>query len=398
MYNPKRKILLSLVLVLLCLGGGLYYWFATAPARAAAAFVKRYHVAQVLKEQDDNKYWMEFARYVVVPRAITGTRQEYILRYEQRQNGERDLVFLDRENDDEYIPLLVWRPDEQQLEMHYTAFDTDTDNEVNVAATYTLHGTALKQEAFKYTGVAKAQAKLLEKKYAATLSYIAAHVLTPAEAQQVAKQLSVSAPRRVQAAKAAEKKRVQKIARDEKQATKSFFENTYRPQFTQTQWQEYIQLRAQQLGITIASLSFKNYITAADPSAVALPYNYDQTSVFGADYDDDPERSAYSMIVGITGCLNPVNSKNTVQAANYVLLTATTGDKYLVVIPLALYNAKTLAQHEKSGYFRNFYYLMDMSTLAADLKLHWSTEFVGKSDQPSAELISQNISFAAETD
>lgn len=391
--SRKKWLLVGLGIVLL-LGGGGWYWHHTQTQRTAAQFINQYHVADAQKNLDDTRYWLEFAHYVTVPASAKAKKQQFILRYEQMKDGTDNLVFVDRENDDAYWPIMIWRPLQHEWEVQYSYTDLDSNDGIHaVNATYKMQAGKFTQKKFKYKGLTARQAKQVAKEYLTTMQYIQANILHESVAQEAVRQLHTTAAHRVQLVQQADKRRERKNAQNEATAMKTFFAQTYRPRFTVQQWQKYIRLRAQQLAIEVANITVHNYTDVADQTEVSLPYGYRQTGCFGYEADGDDASARYAIEIGTAGCLSDYNSKGTVQKDNYIVVTATSGAKYLVVLPLALYNEKTAAK--LTPLTANFYYLPDMSSYSTTLKGDWGREFVLKDAKPSAELISRNIVLAA---
>lgn len=213
----------------------------------------------------------------------------------------------------------------------------------------------------------KASLKREQQQYDSAVHWIFKHVLSVKDAKQLQVYLKKHAKSLYQKQEKADKARSHSQRISNRTFKKRFLKATYKPKYTDKQWRAFIKQRAEFLNLSVAKITKS---TLSDDES--LEYDYDYTSTISVGYYQGaiPNSEGY-------------------QSDQYYFMTTQDGQKYLILLPLRLYNQKDLKKWHYYKKMPTFYYL------PAPVSYPKLSSMVLANETPSSFVVSNNINVVA---
>ncbi|MDV7718798.1 hypothetical protein GA840_02900 [Pediococcus ethanolidurans] len=340
-------------------------------------FLKKYKIATIEKDQnDDEKYRITFEKAITVPRAEKRPKMNFELSYTENDKGQGSFDFTDQDSDDLFVARFGANFSKHYLSFNYSNNDDDFSKAAaaEFSSSYRLNSgrNFLGKAHTSYTiGNHPLETKVDLKKdqlaYDSAIRWIFKHELSPRTANALQNYFRKNASTLYKKQEKALAARARSQRKTNKSLKQRFLQATFKPRYTDQQWQMYIQKRAVFLNLSVAKIT---KATLTDDEAV----KYDAKMAMGVMYNNEG------------GILNSVGYPT----EQHYFLTTKNGSKYLILLPLRLYNQKTL---KKWHYFKKmptFYWL------GAPTAYPKYSEMVLSNETPSAEVVSNNITICAQ--
>lgn len=377
MKKVHKLVLLGIFLVLVTVGGVMsVFKKQTLSYHQVQPFLEKYKIATITKHQvDDEKYQITFEKAITVPKSNKRPKMNFEISYSENAKGQGSFDFMDQESDDLFVARFGADFSKRHLTLNYT--NNDDDFSKAAVAEFSSHyrlnarrntlGTAHTTYTIgSHPLETKKDLKEDQQAYDSAIRWIFKHKMSPS----MAKALQAYFRKNTPALYKKQEKAVATRAKSQRQTNKSlkqrFLKATFKPRYTDQQWQTYIYQRAAFLNLSVAKIT---KATLTDDEAL----KYDTKMTMGVMYNNEG---------GI------LNSSGYTTEQHY-FLTTRNGDKYLILLPLRLYNQETL---KKWHYFKKmptFYWLGAPTAYPND------SEMVLANETPSAEVVSNNITVCA---
>ena len=366
----KSWIWIMLVIAMIAI---LWVKYASGDVTSAQSMIDRYKVSYATDGPSNTL--VQFQKNINIPQLGKQEPTEFEMSYSDETDSPV-LTFMDTESDDLYWIGCAYSLANNQIAFQYSNQDEDNDYTSSAEVWYKVSKTGKLEEISRkisgnaHTGTTS-QVKSIIKSYQPVIGYLVQRRMNIETMKSFTKYLHDNSKKVVKNWTKADDSQRDLGDKMQKERKQKFFSATFTPNYSKSQWKKYILERANQLGIRGAKIQVDKLEL---DTAAYLDYDYELTSSFG---DDDSEQEAgyYSNDIGGDG-----DDVFTVIDANKV--------KYLVVLPLKLYDSANLDSVTLTTQERNYYYTMD-GVDDAMIKA-----FVPADSQPTKAEITGNIVIA----